>query len=97
MLTILIDKGPIMLTDYFHRDYFSIIEDVVGKDVTKVVSAASFSILQVEGTAPVTWRACHETRGVLSSIPPSPLLLLQVSGGMKFSLIENRALLPTTT
>ena len=33
-----VDKGPILLTDWFHRDYNDIVEDVVGKDVTKVVS-----------------------------------------------------------
>lgn len=34
------DKGPIILSDWFHRDYLSIVEDVVGTDVTKVVSRA---------------------------------------------------------
>jgi hypothetical protein len=34
-----IDKGPIILSDWFHRDYLSIVEDVVGTDVTKVVSS----------------------------------------------------------
>lgn len=38
MLTENTDKGPIILSDWFHRDYFSIVEDVVGTDVTKVVS-----------------------------------------------------------
>lgn len=33
-----IDKGPILLTDWFHRDYNDIVEDVVGTDVNKIVS-----------------------------------------------------------
>jgi hypothetical protein len=41
VLIIVTDKGPILLTDYFHRDYFSIVEDVVGTDPTKVVSATT--------------------------------------------------------
>lgn len=31
-----IDKGPIILTDWYHRQYLDIVKDVVGKDVTKV-------------------------------------------------------------
>lgn len=38
MLTSGTDKGPIILSDWFHRDYLSIVTDVVGTDVTKVVS-----------------------------------------------------------
>lgn len=33
-----IDKGPILLTDWYHRDYNDIVKDVVGTDVTKIVS-----------------------------------------------------------
>ena len=43
MLTVIKDKGPILLTDYFHRNYFSIVEDVVGTDVSKVVGITIFS------------------------------------------------------
>jgi hypothetical protein len=42
------DKGPIMLTDYFHRDYLSIVEDVVGKDISKVVGAIRGFSAQVQ-------------------------------------------------
>lgn len=38
ILTLAIDKGPIILSDWFHRDYYSIVEDVVGTDISKVVS-----------------------------------------------------------
>ena len=57
-----IDKGPIMLTDYFHRDYFSIVEDVVGKDITKVVSATrAFSPQKSNSSTPdITHILCHE-------------------------------------
>lgn len=33
-----IDKGPIMLTDHYHREYFDLVEDVMSTDVFKVVS-----------------------------------------------------------
>jgi FtsP/CotA-like multicopper oxidase with cupredoxin domain len=39
-----IDKGPIILSDWFHRTYLSIVEDVVGTDVTKVVSSYHMTI-----------------------------------------------------
>lgn len=32
-----LDKGPIILSDWFHRDYNAIVADVVGTDITKVV------------------------------------------------------------
>ena len=35
------DKGPILLTDWYHPEYLSIVTNVVGKDVTKVVSWSS--------------------------------------------------------
>lgn len=47
-LTVPTDKGPIMLTDHFHRDYLSIVEDVVGTDVFKVVRMISLPCLHVE-------------------------------------------------
>ncbi|KAF4632077.1 hypothetical protein G7Y89_g6052 [Cudoniella acicularis] len=31
-----IDKGPIILSDYYHRPYLSIVEDVVGKNVSLI-------------------------------------------------------------
>ncbi|KAE8445118.1 hypothetical protein EG329_013720 [Mollisiaceae sp. DMI_Dod_QoI] len=42
----LYDVGPILLTDWFHRDYFSIIEDVVGTDVTKVGPNSDNNLIQ---------------------------------------------------
>lgn len=36
-----IDIGPVMLTDYFHKDYFSILEDVISTDINEVVSNLS--------------------------------------------------------
>jgi hypothetical protein len=42
------DKGPIMLTDHFHRDYLSIVADVVGTDVFKVVRNYLLRVLHIE-------------------------------------------------
>ncbi|KAI9773256.1 MAG: hypothetical protein M1839_002168 [Geoglossum umbratile] len=35
-----IDLGPVLLTDWYHRDYISIVEDIVGTDTAKVIPAA---------------------------------------------------------
>jgi hypothetical protein len=41
-----IDKGPIILSDWFHEDYLTIVENVVGTDVTKVVSSEYKSFVE---------------------------------------------------
>ncbi|KUJ12474.1 uncharacterized protein LY89DRAFT_756956 [Mollisia scopiformis] len=41
-----IDKGPIILSDWFHRDYFSIVEDVVGTDISKVGPTSDNNLIQ---------------------------------------------------
>ena len=38
-----IDVGPIFLTDWYHEDYFSIVENVMGTDISKVVSLARYA------------------------------------------------------
>lgn len=37
-LIISADKGPILLTDHYHREYLKLVKDVVSTDVTKIVS-----------------------------------------------------------
>lgn len=41
-----IDKGPIILSDWFHRDYMSIVADVVGTDITKVGPTSNSNLIQ---------------------------------------------------
>ncbi|TVY90039.1 oxidoreductase [Lachnellula willkommii] len=40
-----IDKGPILLTDWFHRDYNDIVEDIVGKNKTKTAPASDSNLI----------------------------------------------------
>ena len=40
-----IDVGPVTLSDYYHRDYFSILEDVMGNDLTKVRPASDNNLI----------------------------------------------------
>jgi FtsP/CotA-like multicopper oxidase with cupredoxin domain len=38
-----LDVGPIILSDWFHEDYLTLVEQVVSTDITKVVSLGSSS------------------------------------------------------
>lgn len=40
-----IDLGPVTLNDYYHRDYYSIVKDVMGTDVTKVRPASDNNLI----------------------------------------------------
>ena len=40
-----IDLGPITLNDYFHRDYFSVLKDIMGSDLSKARPASDNNLL----------------------------------------------------
>ena len=40
-----IDLGPVTLNDYYHRDEFSILQDVVGTDLSKVRPASDNNLI----------------------------------------------------
>jgi len=39
------DLGPVLLTDYYHKDYFSIVEDVMGTDLSKIAPASDNNLI----------------------------------------------------
>ncbi len=39
------DLGPVTVTDYYHRDYFDIMEDVMGTDLTKIRPASDNNLI----------------------------------------------------
>lgn len=41
-----IDKGPIMLTDWFHTEYMELVEHVVGTDITTVAPLSDNNLIQ---------------------------------------------------
>ncbi|TAQ86568.1 hypothetical protein B7494_g5109 [Chlorociboria aeruginascens] len=45
-----IDIGPVLLTDYFHRDYLSIVADVVGTDIKTAVPLSDNNLINGFGT-----------------------------------------------
>ena len=40
-----IDVGPVLLTDYFHRDYFDIVQDIEGTDLSKARPASDNNLI----------------------------------------------------
>jgi FtsP/CotA-like multicopper oxidase with cupredoxin domain len=40
-----IDVGPIFINDWYHRDYFSILEDVMGTDLTKIAPLSDNNLI----------------------------------------------------
>lgn len=40
-----IDLGPVMLTDYYHPQYYDIVEDVMGTDLTKVAPKSDNNLI----------------------------------------------------
>ena len=43
------DLGPVMLTDYYHDDYFSILKDVMGTDLTKIAPSSQNNLINGKG------------------------------------------------
>ncbi|TVY84019.1 oxidoreductase ptaK [Lachnellula suecica] len=56
-----IDKGPIILNDWFHRDYLSIVEDVVGTDVTKVGPISDSNMINGRNNWNCALKAANDT------------------------------------
>lgn len=41
-LILRLDKGPIILSDWYHNDYFSLVEGVVGTNPANIVRLKTF-------------------------------------------------------
>ena len=61
-----IDLGPVTLSDYYHRNYFSILADVVGNDLTKVRPASDNNLINGKNNFNCTGVAgvCKENAGL---------------------------------
>ena len=44
------DVGPIFLTDYYHKDHFTIVEEVMGTDLSTIVPASGNKLINGKGT-----------------------------------------------
>lgn len=43
------DLGPVLLTDYYHDDYYSILEDVMGTDLSKIAVYSQNNLINGKG------------------------------------------------
>ncbi|RMZ88167.1 hypothetical protein DV736_g4611, partial [Chaetothyriales sp. CBS 134916] len=43
------DLGPILLSDYYHRDYYSILKDVMGTDLSKIAPLSDNNLINGKG------------------------------------------------
>ncbi|KAI5797585.1 Cupredoxin [Geopyxis carbonaria] len=63
-----IDLGPIFITDWYHREYFDLIKDVINTDVTKVLAAGRSSNNLINGkmafNCSLTTAPCKDGAGV---------------------------------
>ncbi|KUJ19252.1 uncharacterized protein LY89DRAFT_612848 [Mollisia scopiformis] len=59
-----IDIGPVMLTDYFHKDYFSLVEDVVSTNFNEVLQPSDNNLIngQTNATFQFTPGKTHRLR-----------------------------------
>ncbi|KAI9814061.1 MAG: hypothetical protein M1827_003525 [Pycnora praestabilis] len=68
-----IDLGPISLSDYYHRDYYTVVQDVMGTDLTKIRPASdnnlingkmNFDCSNTNGTVQVNGTTCTNNAGL---------------------------------
>ncbi|KIW19302.1 hypothetical protein PV08_03596 [Exophiala spinifera] len=45
-----VDLGPVLLTDYYHREYYDIVEEVMGTDLSKVAPFSDNNLINGKGT-----------------------------------------------
>jgi len=43
------DLGPILLTDYFHQDYYTIVEEIMGTDLSKIAPSSQNNLINGKG------------------------------------------------
>ncbi|KAK5055358.1 hypothetical protein LTR84_013108 [Exophiala bonariae] len=44
------DLGPVLINDYYHREYYDIVEDVMGTDLSKIVPFSDNNLINGKGT-----------------------------------------------
>ena len=73
------DLGPIALTDYYHRGYFGIVQDITGTDLSKVRPASDSNLINGKGRF-----NCTGVTGICSN--DAPYSQFQVTSGKRYRL-----------
>ncbi|RAL64146.1 hypothetical protein DID88_002039 [Monilinia fructigena] len=56
-----IDVGPVLLTDWYHPPYFSLVEDVVSTDINRVLVKSNSNLIQGKGFFNCSTKAAGDT------------------------------------
>lgn len=49
-----IDLGPVLLADYYYRDYYSVVKDVMGNDSSKIIPKSDNNLINGKGVTDCT-------------------------------------------
>lgn len=76
-----VDLGPVLLTDYYHREYYDIVEDVMGTDLSKVAPYSDNNLINGKGTFD-----CNLVANDTKCTPNAGYAKFQFTKGQKYRL-----------
>jgi len=83
-----IDVGPVLLTDWYHPDYFTLVEDVTSTDITKVLVKSDSNLIQGKGFFDCTKKAANDTTPCKANNASIPTFKLTPGKKHRFRLIN---------
>ncbi|PQE11769.1 hypothetical protein CJF32_00002578 [Rutstroemia sp. NJR-2017a WRK4] len=83
-----IDVGPILLNDWYHPDYFSLVEDVTSTDITRVLVKSDSNLIQGKGFFDCTKKAANDTTPCKANNASIPTFKLTPGKKHRFRLIN---------
>lgn len=76
-----VDLGPVLLTDYYHREYYDIVEEVMGTDLSKVAPYSDNNLINGKGTFD-----CNLLANDTTCTPNAGYAKFQFTKGQKYRL-----------
>lgn len=76
-----VDLGPVLLTDYYHREYYDIVEEVMGTDLSKVAPYSDNNLINGKGTFD-----CNLVANDTTCTPNAGYAKFQFTKGQKYRL-----------
>ncbi|KAM3068000.1 hypothetical protein ACMFMG_011048 [Clarireedia jacksonii] len=83
-----IDVGPVLLTDWYHPDYFTLVEDVVSTDITKVLVKSDSNLIQGKGFFDCSKKAANDSTPCKADNSSIPTFKLTPGKKHRFRLIN---------
>lgn len=75
------DLGPVLLTDYYHGEYYDLVEDVMGTDLAKVAPYSDNNLINGKGTYD-----CNLVKNGTTCTPNAGYAKFQFTKGEKYRL-----------